>query len=310
MVLYNFDVGLYRLELLAEDEIELPPYSGSTFRGGFGYAFKRIVCFDKDKVCNTCLLKERCAYSYIFETLPPKDSEYLKKLFEIPRPFILEPPLGRRYEKGEKIELGLILIGKAIDYLPYFVVSFKELGRMGLGRKKARFLLNKVKAGEGEIYSSSDEILKPGGKLNISEIINEAESRNLEKLTLNFLTPTRMKLNKEYVSVPEFPVLIRSLLSRVSSLAYFYCGEKLNIDYKQMIEDAKKVEIKERHIGWFDWERYSSRQQASMKLGGIVGKVTYTGDLNQFLPLIALGRYIHVGKGATFGLGRYEVLKD
>lgn len=307
-MLYNFDVGLYRLELLAEDEIELPPYSGSTFRGGFGYAFKRIVCFDKDKVCNTCLLKERCAYSYIFETLPPKDSEYLKKLSEIPRPFILEPPLGRRYEKGEKIELGLILIGKAIDYLPYFVVSFKELGRMGLGRKKARFLLNKVKVGEGEIYSSSDEILKPGGKLNISEII--AEDQNLEKLTLNFLTPTRMKLNKEYVSVPEFPVLIRSLLSRVSSLAYFYCGEKLNIDYKQMIEDAKKVEIQERHIGWFDWERYSSRQQASMKLGGIVGKVTYTGDLNQFLPLIALGRYIHVGKGATFGLGRYEVLKD
>ncbi|MFH0774556.1 MAG: hypothetical protein V2A53_03555 [bacterium] len=40
-MLYNFNVGIYRLELLAEDEIELPPYSGSTFRGGFGYAFKR-----------------------------------------------------------------------------------------------------------------------------------------------------------------------------------------------------------------------------------------------------------------------------
>jgi len=117
-----------------------------------------------------------------------------------------------------------------------------------------------------------------------------------------------MKLNKGYVSVPEFPVLIRSLLSRISSLAYFYCDEKLNIDYKQMIEDAKKVEIQERHIGWFDWERYSTRQQTSMKLGGIVGRVSYTGDLNQFLLLIALGRYIHVGKGATFGLGRYEVL--
>ena len=309
-MLYNFDVGIYRLELLAEDEIELSPYSGSTFRGGFGYAFKRIVCFDKDKVCQTCLLKEKCAYAYVFETSPPKDSAYLKKLSEIPRPFVIEPPSENVYKKGEKIGLGLILIGKAIDYLPYFVVSFKELGRMGLGRKKARFLLNRVKAGEGEIYSSQDEILKPGGRLNISEILKEANGLNPEKLTLNFLTPTRMKLNKWYVSVPEFPVLIRSLLSRISSLAYFYCDEKLNVDYKQMIEDAKKVEIQERHIGWFDWERYSTRQQASMKLGGIVGRVTYTGNLNQFLPLIALGRYVHVGKGATFGLGRYEILKD
>ncbi len=47
-----------------------------------------------------------------------------------------------------------------------------------------------------------------------------------------------------------------------------------------------------------------------MKLGGIIGNVTYAGDLTPFLPFIVLGKYIHVGKGATFGLGKYEIIVD
>jgi CRISPR/Cas system endoribonuclease Cas6 (RAMP superfamily) len=33
----------------------------------------------------------------------------------------------------------------------------------------------------------------------------------------------------------------------------------------------------------------------------------YEGDLGPFLPLLRLGELLHVGKHATFGLGRYEV---
>ena len=29
----------------------------------------------------------------------------------------------------------LVLIGRAIDYLPYFLMSFQELGRAGVGRR-------------------------------------------------------------------------------------------------------------------------------------------------------------------------------
>jgi len=46
-----------------------------------------------------------------------------------------------------------------------------------------------------------------------------------------------------------------------------------------------------------------------MKLGGIIGNITYAGNLEQFLPFIVLGKYVHVGKGATFGLGQYEIDK-
>ena len=51
-----------------QGELILPPYKGSTFRGGFGHALKRAVCADKEGECAKCVLRRECIYSYIFET--------------------------------------------------------------------------------------------------------------------------------------------------------------------------------------------------------------------------------------------------
>ena len=63
----------------------------SIFRGGFGYAFKRVVCVIKGKACDECLLKQKCIYSYIFET-PPQDTEMLRLYPKVPHPFVIESP--------------------------------------------------------------------------------------------------------------------------------------------------------------------------------------------------------------------------
>jgi hypothetical protein len=36
----------YRFVIKPKSELLLPTYKGSTFRGGFGHAFKRAVCAD------------------------------------------------------------------------------------------------------------------------------------------------------------------------------------------------------------------------------------------------------------------------
>jgi hypothetical protein len=46
----------FKFGLKASEPIILPSYKGSTLRGGFGYAFKRVVCAIKDKECSDCLI--------------------------------------------------------------------------------------------------------------------------------------------------------------------------------------------------------------------------------------------------------------
>ena len=44
-----------------------------------------------------------------------------------------------------------------------------------------------------------------------------------------------------------------------------------------------------------------------MKLGGFLGKTTFHGDFDDFVPYLLLGEQWHIGKGVSFGLGKYKM---
>jgi CRISPR/Cas system endoribonuclease Cas6 (RAMP superfamily) len=43
-------------------------------------------------------------------------------------------------------------------------------------------------------------------------------------------------------------------------------------------------------------------------MGGFLGDITFEGDLAEFLPVIKLGEFLHVGKGTVYGMGKYEMI--
>ncbi|MBC7362873.1 MAG: CRISPR system precrRNA processing endoribonuclease RAMP protein Cas6 [Candidatus Aminicenantes bacterium] len=321
MNIKNFQLAKYEFSIVPEDELELPPYKGSTLRGGFGSVFRKISCLDKKLItCKRCLLKDKCPYSYIFETSPRPDSNFLKNLEDIPRPFIIEPPLDDKtlFTNAETIKFTLILIGRAVEFLPYFIVTFKELGKEGIGKGRKKFKLVEIRsiylknANQEIIYSSRDQLIKNlDRRFTWADLINSylADNNVLKTkwISVKFLTPTRLKYKDEFVSLPEFHIVFRALLRRIANLAHFHCGETLNIDFNSLIRRATKIKIEEANVNWVDWERYSFAQGTKMKMGGFVGQVRYKGDLETFLPFLLLGEYVHVGKGATFGLGWYRL---
>ncbi len=351
-------VAQFRFTLRPEEPMRLPAYAGSALRGGFGHAFKRAVCVVRHGECDRCLVRQQCPYQYVFETPPPADTEMLRKYPAAPHPFLIEPPLdGRRqYAAGDSLEFGLTLIGRGIDYLPYFIVAFEELGRTtGLGRPHGRFHLAEVRGetrnGDPEgwvtIYAGHGKSLRDDFRIRTgvdgmedsrfkiekgrsgSEVPSEAadpgsstfDFRSLPQsadlgssildlqssIVLHFLTPTRLKFENSLTSDLEFHILIRNLLRRLSALSYFHCGQRLDLDFKGLIERAKRVTKVESRLRWVDWERYSARQQSTMLMGGLIGSVTFEGPLAEFLPLLKLGELVHVGKGTVFGLGLYEL---
>ncbi|NWF92135.1 MAG: CRISPR system precrRNA processing endoribonuclease RAMP protein Cas6 [Syntrophaceae bacterium] len=106
----------------------------------------------------------------------------------------------------------------------------------------------------------------------------------------------------------EFHIFFRNLLRRISLLSYFHCGQELDLDFKGLIEKSKEVRVHKENLSWFDWDRYSNRQETKMKMGGFMGSIVFEGELSPFVPYLILGEYIHVGKGTSFGLGKYKIL--
>jgi len=311
----------FQFILQPKDQILLPAYKGSAFRGGFGHTFRNVVCAVREKDCAACMLKERCIYCYIFETPYPEDNgkkQLLAGNSHIPHPFIIEPPLGdkRLYSADDLLNLGLILIGRAIDYFPYFIFTFHEWGRIGIGKGRGKYQLEQVysiKDGEKvEIYNGEDKILSNSFLVSTLADINglSQEEPGLKELTIRFLTPTRIKHGGRYITQLPFPVLLRAILWRLSCLSYFHCNSPLNLDCQDILTEASQVSIVEFTIRWHDWERYSQRQDTRMKLGGIVGDITYGGDLARFLPYLLLAQELHVGKATSFGLGQIAILNQ
>ena len=309
--LQNFRLARYRLTLTALSTITMPPYAGSTLRGGFGHAFRKMVCTQGPIDCRDCTLKAVCPYPYIFETAPFEGAQQLRTYGDVPRPFVIDPLDTRgEYRKGESFSFQLTLIGRAIDYLPYFLVSFRELGEMGIGKGRGRFQLAHVRTDNGEsIYDGDTQMVHNlSNARSFDDIQRETESQKTDELTLQLLTPTRITYEGALTDQLPFHVFWRRLIGRISALAYFHCGESLEMDFKGLIEKATVVEMTDSTLCWKDWTRYSSRQDRKIQLGGLVGHATYAGDLEAFVPFAALGAYLHVGKNATFGLGRYKIL--
>jgi CRISPR-associated endoribonuclease Cas6 len=239
----------------------------------------------------------------------------MRKYTAVPHPFVIEPPEGRKraFKPGDSLMFGLTVIGRALDYLPYFIYAFDELGRTGLGRERGRFSLERVSQVDAKaqddkaqaIYTSQEKTLH---SVNPETLAGIMPGNSSAPISLKFMTPTRIIYNGGLTLDLEFHILIRQLLRRFSMLSYFHCDiDTSTWNFKNIIEQAKDVAVKERKLHWHDWQRYSNRQQTKMKMGGFVGKITFEGHLGQFLPLMQAGEIVHVGKGTSFGLGKYAI---
>jgi len=311
-------LAVYDFTLHIAEPLTLPAYKGAALRGGFGITFKRSVCvYSNLPPCESCLLRQNCAYPAIFEPSPPPNAEVLRNHTDVPLPFIIEPPPDQRthYAAGDSLRFRVVLIGQAINALPYFIVVFQRLGEIGLGAERARYTLDEVAFYDAR--NSNRTVLLQQGRLmhnarehslSVSDLTAPHVQQAPVSLTLTFQTPTRLKYADDFLhTAPPFHVIIRTLLRRLSSLSYFHGGQRWDTDYRGWIERAEQVSIAHADVQWVDWERYSTRQERRMNLGGIIGQVTYAGDVTPFVPLLRLAESIHLGKGAVFGNGQVRL---
>jgi len=308
-----------RLTLRLLEPTTLPAYKGAMLRGGFGYAFQQATC---PRPCwgatSACTTDSICPFRWVFETPHPPNTAYLHDLRDVPRPFVIEPPLEPRtqYAAGDTLEFGLVLIGRGIDYLPYFLFGFEQLGKMGLGRHNTRARLERVEALApwqplGHVIYQDGRALADVASLPLIDAASlSARAATLPSdLRLVLHTPLRVKSRGDWLRRIDMPALVQAASWRLNALATFHGAGPWSVDHRALVEQAQAIRVEHEQVRWVDWERTSTRgqQPQKMTLGGIVGSAVLRNVPPAVRIVLLAGSLVHIGKACVFGHGRMEL---
>ena len=331
LVAHNLRIGIFRFTIAPEQSLEVPAFNkGNMLRGGFGHAFRRLCCVPQCKDTKTCPLTTSCPYKAVFEPSPPPDADQLSKNQDIPRPFVFRAPQTQqtRFERGQRFEFGLVLIGRALDFLPYFGLSFRELAAEGLGLNRAKCNLERVEQiksfpnGTGPqdcqtevIYTSEDQLFRAAEVMKADDWITRrlysisayVSDGAVQRLRIRFLTPTFLRADGEVIHHPDFHHVFKRLRDRINALSTFFGDGPLDVDFPELGRRAEKVRTVACDMKWVERFRTSSRTRQRHELSGFIGEATYEGYLTEFLPWLVLAELVHVGKHTAWGNGWYQL---
>jgi hypothetical protein len=305
----HLPLARYRLDFTVATPLSLPAFAGSALRGAFGGALRTSACMTKAKTCDDCPLLSSCPYAVVFEPRPPSADHPLQDFNQIPRPYVVEPPdWGEKtYAPGETLSFHVVLAGRAVNQLPLILWAFQRSFQRGVGKSDGTASLARAWHVTGD---ESTLILDgPGGSIAAHDpVIPPAPASANAAVTLHFNAPLRLQTNGRRATADEFTPrkLLSTLIRRIALIHEFHGSGALPLDFKTLASRAEMLGS-EKQLKWRDWTRYSSRQQQKMDLGGVIGSWKLTGELAPFLPFLHLGQWLHVGKEATFGLGRYRL---
>jgi len=310
----NFKCIKLRINAAADDIIELPSYKGGILRSAFGNSFRKTLCITNLQTCNKCMIKDTCLYSYIFESPLCKQSKIFNKYSHVPHPFILTPPLdnARVYKSGECFNFEIVLVGDVIEKLPYFIHSIIKMGDMGIGKLRSRFHITSI-SNIDENYRESEIVFKDEKLFPVTKFLTFEKAQKIaseytkDYIKMYFVTPVRIQFKGSLCESLNFEIFINNCFRRLTSLLYFYCNDNSPSYFKDEIQIDKNIHVVDNNLIWHNWDRYSARQKRRMKLGGLIGNICFKGDFKNIIPYLIACSWIHIGKGTTFGMGKYII---
>lgn len=290
------------LHIEQEQDLRLPDHAGSMLRGSFGSALKKLACITRQKECPSCPLYRSCAYPAIFETPAPASSNPLAR--QTVNPYVIQPPpMGSLLvPKGELWEFGFHVAGRMIDQLPLMAYAWQRACENGFGANRSRARLMAITQ-QGMVIYRPDAPFE-ARRLPLPEREYGAQTR------LRFLTPLRLQheghvlLRAEQITAP---LLLMALARRIQKLSDIHTHDRPQLNLAALRDQAGQLGLVTDGLRHVSISRYSSRQQQTVELDGMLGDVILQGHPGDFGPLITFGEAMHVGKNATHGLGRFVI---
>ena len=269
------------------------PYLLYAGRSAFDAAYRgALSCRRPD--CAGCASLASCSYPENFAQRISGDPDAVKRHQKPPLPFVFRfPELLPLPNGGASFECSLTLFGSAVQHLVTFLAAVK------LFIEGIQASLIKV---EAECPGGAREAIAAGinPALPLLSALDPTGPGPLlpDRVTVRFITPLKLTHEGRLLRRCSFSDLARVLMRRVSSLAYYYGGTELPLDYRWLSLASRSIRALDSDCRLESW---------SGRPAGLVGSTSFTGDLEPFHLLLQLGSATQLGKGASFGFGAYRL---
>ncbi len=291
--------------------------AGNWLRGALGQSMLRMTCA-------TVARTETPSASHV-ETCPACRILAQESAGGKYRAYAIVPPLNMQQKvlpPGTPFAVGIRLYGSGIDFLPYFVTAFHEVGQQGLGPQRGQFRLDSITAdnpftAERElVLAPNDTVVHSPTNMTVfadSMQVTEQWLATLQttKSTLmrvSFLTPTRLTVAGKLAKLPDFGVLAGRLLDRIEGVHAQWGDTKVAVSIAELRQYADRVRILEWDGHWQEVTSHSSRTRRKTYISGFVGQALYQSyDWDKLLPWLVWGEAFQVGKDVVKGNGVYQV---
>ena len=298
--MYNIRYTKLNFVLQVKNDCKMPYFKNSALRGGMGKMLMEFSCLG-DGNCDDCKYFHDCIVDKVMYSKLKYKPDFIAN--ETSVGYILECfDKKTNYKKGELLKFNLILFGDTIRYISYFIYAFDVLGKKGIGKYYSKYKLEKVLSENGREIFINGEIIKNNILVKkVSDYIVERKKQllNVPSVIMNFISPFRYKYQGHYKSKIDINDLDIALNRRINILnAYEGIRDEINIK-------CNNCSFTSENLNWSENQRYSSRQDAKMKLGGVEGSISLNINNEDFLELLIAGELVHIGKNSSFGLGKY-----
>jgi hypothetical protein len=275
-----------------------PDYAGSLLRGQFGRMLKKRTCLTGTYDCASCAVADSCLAVRLFDA--PGSN--------IPAPYVIRDlSLGAlRIEPATPWQFRHTLLGKqAIAQAPLVTQIWQNVFESGFGKQRIKGRLIEVRDSFGNIASQHN-----GGRL-----VNLAKAQPLQMIEpenvpwhITLATPLRLFFNRRQIRPADFRPehFFKAVWHRLQALRHSPYGfEALTLDeHDRQALFGATLEIE--NLGWRKWRRYSTRQNNSQNMDGIIGQLRLIAAEKRARQLVWLAQQVHIGKNTTLGLGAYE----
>ena len=264
----------------------LPDYLGSTLHGIIGWA----------------LSSHKETYRYLFENRSFGGGKQ-----DIINPYVIEAPrFHGTYKEGDELRFQLILLGDAVQYCTKVIKILAETRWFKIGAERKMFELSEIRHGHTLqlIWKNGESEWKNA----VSQMVPGTVQKKSTYCSIQFLTPLRIRRKGSLLLNVDFPTIIRNSMRRMIELTARYGGYVDLEEVETLLHLSEKVQVVSSGLYLNNIDRFSTRRNMKMDLSGLMGAMTFEGELSVFTPWLNAASIIHIGRNVTFGCGKIDVV--